>query len=240
MVTPVPASTVLLLRDGSLGLEVFMVRRHQDLAFMAGAHVFPGGRVDEADYVDDVNYRADENWCDGFDHAARQLPGIEPRLALAYHVAAVREVFEEAGVLLARERSVRPGGIMSAARAQLAGCRQRVLTEAGSFRSIIEDEGLQLALDSLVVCAHWVTPARLSRRFDTLFFAARMPAGQTASHDNGETVEGLWVAPRHASEKDLLLPPPTRITLEEIRRFETVDALLAWYPGRPIERREPL
>ena len=85
-----------------------------------------------------------------------------------------------------------------------------------------------------------MTPARLLRRFDTLFFAARMPDGQAASHDNGETVEGLWVAPRSASETDLFLPPPTRITLEEIQRFETVDALLAWYPGRPVERREPV
>jgi 8-oxo-dGTP pyrophosphatase MutT (NUDIX family) len=213
-----------------------MVRRHPDLAFMGGAHVFPGGRVDEADYVDPTE---DESWCDGFDHASRQLPGIESRLALAYHVAAVREVFEEAGVLLAHDRNVRRGGIASAARARLAGYRQRVLADAGSFRGIVEGAGLRLALDSLVVCAHWVTPARLSRRFDTLFFAARMPAGQAASHDNGETVESLWVAPRSAAEKNLLLPPPTRITLEEIQRFETVAALLAWYLGRPVERREP-
>jgi 8-oxo-dGTP pyrophosphatase MutT (NUDIX family) len=236
MPPPFPASTVLLLRDGAAGLEVFMVRRHQDLAFMGGAHVFPGGRVDEADGD------ADESWCDGIEHAARQLPGIERRLALAYHVAAVREVFEEAGVLLARDRSGRPSGIATIAggdQAQLSVYRQRVLAAAAAFRGIVEAGGLRLALDNLVVCAHWVTPARLSRRFDTLFFAARMPAGQTASHDNGETVESLWVAPRLASEEDLLLPPPTRITLEEIRRFESVDALLAWYAGRPIERRVP-
>jgi 8-oxo-dGTP pyrophosphatase MutT (NUDIX family) len=214
-----------------------MVRRHQDLAFMGGAHVFPGGRVDEADYVDP---KADASWCDGFEHAVRQLPGIEPRLALAHHVAAVREVFEEAGVLLARDPTAEPGGIAKATTARLAGYRQRVLADAESFRGIIEGEGLRLALDSLVVCAHWVTPARLSRRFDTLFFAVRMPAGQTASHDNGETVESLWVAPRQASEKDLLLPPPTRVTLDEIQRFETVDRLLTWFPGRSIERREPL
>src|SRR4029077_9107853 len=135
---------------------------------------------------------------------------IEPRLALAHHVAALREVFEEAGVLLAHDRSARPGGVASAARAQGAGNRQRVLADAGSFRGIVEGAGLRLALDSLVACAHWVKPARLSRRFETLFFAARMPAGQAASHDDGETVEGLWVAPRSASEKELLLPLPTR------------------------------
>ena len=227
-----------------------MVRRHPDLAFMGGAHVFPGGRVDDADYGDYVDprdprdHRADEGWCDGVDHAVRQLPQVEPRLALAHHVAAVREVFEEAGVLLAHDRRGPFHEIESAARARLDAHRLQVLADARAFRGIIESEGLRLALDSLVVCAHWVTPARLARRFDTLFFATRMPAGQTASHDDGETVEGLWVAPRQAIEnkahKALLLPPPTRITLEEIQRFETVDALLAWYPGQAIERREPL
>ena len=208
---------------------------------MGGAHVFPGGRVDDADYID----RADEGWCDGIDHAVRQLLQIEPRLALAHHVAAVREVFEEAGVLLARDRSGRPGGIESGTRARLAA--QRRQADARAFRGIVEGEGLRLALDSLVACAHWVTPARLARRFDTLFFATRMPPGQIASHDEGETVEGLWVSPRHAVEEaapggnhGLVLPLPTRIVLSEIRQFETVDALLAWYPGRALERREPL
>src|SRR3954469_10131484 len=93
---PRPASTVVVLRDASSGPEVFMVRRHADTAFMGGAHVFPGGRVDAADRD------GDRVWCDGVDHAVAQLPAVEPVDAVAYHVAAARELFEEAGVLLAR------------------------------------------------------------------------------------------------------------------------------------------
>ena len=94
--TPRPAATVVVLRDGPAGPEVFMVRRHEGTAFMGGAHVFPGGRVDAADGD------ADASWCDGIEHATRQLDGLPPAEALAYHVAAARELFEEAGVLLAR------------------------------------------------------------------------------------------------------------------------------------------
>src|SRR5215212_8238773 len=91
-----PAATVVVLRDGPAGPEVFMVRRHEDTAFMGGAHVFPGGRVDS------VDRDADESWCDGMVHAAAQLDGLEKSEAVAYHVAAARELFEEAGVLLGR------------------------------------------------------------------------------------------------------------------------------------------
>src|SRR6476620_2311671 len=93
---PRPAATVVVLRDSSAGPEVFMVRRHEGTAFMGGAHVFPGGRADAADGD------ADAGWCDGLDHAARQLEHLPRADALAYHVAATRELFEEAGVLLAR------------------------------------------------------------------------------------------------------------------------------------------
>src|SRR5262249_11739919 len=95
---PRPASTVVILRDAAAGPEVFMVRRHEGTAFMGGAHVFPGGRVDAAD-----NDGSDA-WCDGVAEAARQLPGVDRAQAVAYHVAAARELFEEAGVLLARDR----------------------------------------------------------------------------------------------------------------------------------------
>src|SRR5690348_563781 len=99
---PRPASTVILLRDGASGAgpEVFLVRRHEGTAFMGGAHVFPGGRVDEADR--DV---AEPSWCDGVDVAMHQLDLLPAVDAVAFHVAAIRELFEEAGVLLARDRS---------------------------------------------------------------------------------------------------------------------------------------
>ncbi|HMB79260.1 MAG TPA: hypothetical protein VKI43_04310, partial [Vicinamibacterales bacterium] len=142
---PRPAATVVVLRDGPAGPEVFMVRRHADTAFMGGAHVFPGGRVDAADG------NADGAWCDGIEHAARQLNGLPAAEALAYHVAAARELFEEAGVLLARH----PGGdFVSLAGAEdherLKQDRTRVHEGQTTLRAVIEREGLHLALDALV------------------------------------------------------------------------------------------
>src|SRR5207237_7560669 len=139
-----PAATVVVLRDCPAGPEVFMVRRHEGTAFMGGAHVFPGGRVDAADAS------ADATWCDGIAHAIAQLPSVPPAEATAYHVAAARELFEEAGVLLARDRS---GAFVS-----LAGPdhdrfkRARHAVHAGStpLRAVVDMQGSRLALDALV------------------------------------------------------------------------------------------
>src|SRR5690349_18603356 len=161
--TPIrPAATVIVVRDSPSGPEVFMVRRHHAVAFMAGAHVFPGGRVDEADRA------ADESWCDGVEHARDQLRDLPPVDALSFHIAAARELFEEAGVLLARDRS---GAFVA-----LAGTadhdrfkqhRESVHNHARSFRDVVEGEGLRLALEALISFAHWVTPPVDTRRFDT-------------------------------------------------------------------------
>src|SRR3954465_6407772 len=144
-----PAATVVVLRDGPAGPEVFMVRRHEGTAFMGGAHVFPGGRVDAADGD------ADADWCDGLDHAAGQLEHLPRADALAYNVAAIRELFEEAGVLLARHPD---GDFVSLATAadheRLKADRSRVLEKTTTLRAVIEREGLRLALDALVLFAH--------------------------------------------------------------------------------------
>ena len=171
---PRPASTVVLLRDaaGSAGRpEVFLVRRHQNTAFMGGAHVFPGGRVEEGD-----RNVAESTWCDGLDAALRQLGAVPPVEAVAFHVAAVRELFEEAGVLLARDRS---GFFVSLAkddeRARFKTYSADVHAGSRSLRDVIEREKLRLALDALVPFAHWVTPPIDVRQFDTRFFLARVP-----------------------------------------------------------------
>src|SRR3954469_5687241 len=132
---PRPASTVVVLRDAASGPEVFLVRRHEGTAFMGGAHVFPGGRVDAGDHC------GDGTWCDGIDHAAAQLRGIERQLAIAYHVAAARELFEEAGVLLARTPT---HDHFVQDRADIHGGR-------ATLRAIMAREGLRLALDSLIL-----------------------------------------------------------------------------------------
>jgi 8-oxo-dGTP pyrophosphatase MutT (NUDIX family) len=233
-----PAATVVVLRDGPGGPEVFMVRRHEDTAFMGGAHVFPGGRVDAADAD------GDDQWCDGIAHAARQLDSLPASEAVAYHVAAARELFEEAGVLLARHPN---GDFVSLAGAEdherLKQDRARVHGAHTSLRAVIERERLRLALDALVLFAHWVTPPVDARQFDTRFFMTRVPPHQTPAHDDTETTHSLWVRPVDAIAQsvkgDIVLPPPTWSTLRELEPFESVEEALAWARRRTVVRRMP-
>ena len=233
-----PAATVLVLRDSPAGPEVFMVRRHEGTAFMGGAHVFPGGRVDAADA--DGN----DSWSDGIAHAAQQLDGLPATEAIAYHVAAARELFEEAGVLLARHPN---GDFVSLAGAadhdRLKADRPRVHGGATSLRAVIEREHLRLALDALVLFSHWVTPPIDSRQFDTRFFMTRVPPHQTPAHDDTETTHSLWVRPAEAIAQsmrdEIVLPPPTWSTLRELEPFASVEDALSWARQRPVIRRMP-
>jgi len=229
---------VVVLRDSPAGPEVFMVRRHEGTAFMGGAHVFPGGRVDPADGD------AADSWCDGIDAAVAQLDGLPREQALAYHVAAARELFEEAGVLLARHAN---GNYVSltgpADHERLKGDRVRVHEGQTSMRAVIEREGLRLALDSLVLFAHWVTPPIDTRQFDTRFFMTRVPPHQTPAHDETETTHSLWARPTDAIaqsvNQEIVLPPPTWSTLREIEPFASVEDALAWARRRTVVRRMP-
>ena len=237
-----PASTVLVLRDSAAGPEVFMVRRHEDTAFMGGAHVFPGGRVDAADRDAAL---VDDTWCDGIAHATEQLGAMPEVEAVAYHVAAARELFEEAGVLLARDAS---GEFVSLAgaddHARFKSYRSDVHRGRSTLRDVLEREGLRLALDTLIHFAHWVTPPSDTRRFDTRFFVTRVPPHQTPVHDDTETTHSTWVTAAAAIEKakvnDIVLPPPTWTTLREIERRTTVADALAWARARHVVRREPV
>jgi 8-oxo-dGTP pyrophosphatase MutT (NUDIX family) len=238
---PLPASTVVLLQDAGGELQVFMVRRHDALAFMGGAFVFPGGRVEASDR------EADASWCAGIQAGALRLAQCEADDAVAFHVAAVRELFEEAGVLLVRGGAgtgSRSGGQDANGPDGLIELRNQIAAGTIGFRAAIDQAGLRLDLDALVPCAHWITPPRMTRRFDTWFFAARMPADQHAAHDAGETVEGVWMAPATALARadggEIDLPVPTRHTLHELARFRSVDAALDAFRGRRIECHAPL
>jgi len=235
---PRPAATVVVLRDSPNGPEVFMVRRHTDTAFMGGAYVFPGGRVDPND-DDDA-----DAWCDGAAHAVAQLPDVDRDAAVAYHVAAVRELFEEAGVLLARDPGARFVSLADAnAQARFSGYRADVHSGLTTFRTVVEAERLRLALDALVRFAHWVTPPIDTRQFDTRFFMTRIPPDQTPAHDDRETTDSDWITPREAIARaqrdDFVLPPPTWTTLRELEPFRSVDEALAWARGRRVVRRMP-
>lgn len=206
-----------------------MVRRHDDNAFMGGAHVFPGGRVDAGD-----RDAAGASWCDGIDAAAARLGDLPAAEAVAFYVAAARELFEEAGVLLAKPDTTE----------DFKQYRAEVHTGSLRLREVIEREHLRLALDALVPFAHWLTPPVDVRRFDTRFFMTRVPPDQTPAHDETETTDSAWLRPAEAltlaANDDIILPPPTWTTLRELERFRSVEDALAWARQRRIVRRAPL
>lgn len=225
-----------------------MVRRHEGTAFMGGAHVFPGGRVDAADHD------SDESWCDGVAQARSSAVRLEGDPAYAstrgaddavsYHVAAARELFEEAGVLLARTADGSFVSLAGAAdHARFREWRHQVHDGKTTLRAVVERERLRVALDVLVLFAHWVTPPIDTRQFDTRFFMTRVPPRQTPAHDETETTHSTWIRPADAIAQaiagDIVLPPPTWTTLREIEPFGSVDHTLAWARTREIVRRMP-
>jgi len=233
-----PAATVIVLRDTRAGLEVFLVRRHQAIAFMAGAHVFPGGRVDDHDRS------ADASWCDGLTDARAKIPGVAADDAVAFQVAAARELFEEAGVLLARPSNGEYVSLAASAdQERFKNHRAELNAGRRTLQEIIATERLRLALDAHVHYAHWVTPPLDIRRFDTRFFVTRVPPHQSPVHDDHEATDSVWIRPAAAiaavAGDEIVLPPPTRATLRELERFTSVEAALTWARARTVYRREP-
>ena len=206
--TPRQAATLLLLRDGADGLEVLMTSRHEAAGFAAGALVFPGGKVEPTD-------GALAACCAG----AAALDAV----ALVLRVAAIRETFEECGILLAREA----GALLSAA--ALAALLARHGKSAAGFAALAA--GLELATDHLVPYAHWITPVDQPKRFDTHFFLAPAAPGQIAVHDGREAVDAVWTTPRAAlagaDAGRIKLVFATRMNLVKLARSATVAAALA-------------
>jgi 8-oxo-dGTP pyrophosphatase MutT (NUDIX family) len=218
-VDPVDAATVLLIRDSAYGIEVFMVVRHRNIEFAGGALVFPGGKVDPEDSDQSLEGR-------------RGMKGTLPSRLMALRVAAIRETFEEASVLLARVRGsdtlIGPG------------LQDRIVEQyrdplyAGdvTMADIVTAENLELACDLLVPFSHWITPITQPKRFDTHFFLAPVPAQMTALHDGTESVESIWVRPAvaiadaEAGQRSVMFP--TRMNLNVLGRSDkTADAVQA-------------
>lgn len=219
-----PAATVVLLRDGGAGPEVLLLRRHRASGFVPGAFVFPGGRVDAADADPRLAERAD-----GLD--GRDEPGA------AYWIAAAREAFEEAGVLLARDAAGRP--LPDAGRdATLAGWRDALLAGRVSLGGVLDALGARLALHDVVYCAHWITPVAEPRRYDTRFFLARLPDGCGVHIHDREVTEAAWLTPADALERfragRLPMVFPTVATLESLAPYAGVAEALAAFRGRPV------
>ena len=225
-IIPLPAATVTLVRDSARGPEVLMMRRNLQSGFVPGAHVFPGGALDEAD--DAPALRA---LCAGLaEDEANRILGVAGG-GLAYWAAAIRESFEEAGVLVAYGD---PRHLLALDRAEEAGRfrAHRHALNAGErdFIEIVREEGLLLAADQLVYFSHWITPVTAPRRYDTRFFIAVAPPEQEPLHDNQETISHLWVRPadaldRHRQDRFSMRLPTVR-TLEEFAAYDSVASLM--------------
>src|SRR5471032_281374 len=228
-VAPRPASTILLLRDSKITtgeIEVFMMVRHYEIDFNSGALVFPGGSVDKGDQ--EIIARPElYSGGEGLDASA-----------LSFRIAAIRETFEESGILLARARESktlvdarRAGEIEAVSRAAL--CEGKI-----SFLRVLTDNGLLLALDELVPYAHWITPEGMPKRFDTWFFLAAAPPEQAGAHDGKESTDSIWVSPREAlaggESGRFKLPFPTTRNLIRLGQHRSVKAALDDARGKAV------
>jgi 8-oxo-dGTP pyrophosphatase MutT (NUDIX family) len=238
-VVPAPAATVVLLRDRPAGsVDVLLMQRHHKSKFAAGDYVFPGGKLEADDNPDDA-----VRWCAGLDlaGAARTL-GLEhaPATALGYWIGAIRETFEEAGVLLATTAA---GGPVRLPPARIAEYRRAIQADNRAFWTMIRDEKLVLATDRLVYFAHWVTPADMPLRFDTRFFAAPMPEGQDAVGDDHEMISLRWLSPPEALDAhrrgEISLRNPTVRNLMLFEGAASVADALGRLHGREVTTIRP-
>ena len=206
----------MILRDTNVAFEVFMVKRHQEIDFASGALVFPGGKLDVQDSNPALLATCSEQ---NFD--LNQL---------AVRICGIRETFEEAGILLARDNI--DGKIIGAARcSQLVDWYREPLHNRDiTLLEIVRKENLTLACDELVLFAHWVTPSYFSRRFDAFFFIAKAPLEQIASHDKIESVDSVWITPNaalnDANEGRKTIVFATRMNLQKLTYFQSTSALI--------------
>lgn len=218
------AATVLLLREGGSGMEIFMVQRHHEIEFSSGALVFPGGSMDPGDR---------EIAADPALVADRSLDAD----AAAIRIGGIRETFEESGIMLARPR----GSLALIQAAQLAALdEQRGALDEGkvSFADILRQHTLLPAIDLLVPFAHWITPVNLPKRFDTHFLLALAPADQIGKHDGRESVDSVWLSPKAALDSAASgrfnLPFPTIRNLIKLDKLGTAQAAMDFARATPV------
>jgi 8-oxo-dGTP pyrophosphatase MutT (NUDIX family) len=230
---PRDAATVVLLRDGDRGtggIEAYLLRRVTGMAFAGGMTVFPGGSVDVADEVLDTPWTGPPPalWARRF--------GTDEALARALVCAAVRETFEEAGVLLASRHP--DGGLPDTAGDDWEAERAALEGRAQSLSELLMRRGLVLRADLLRAWSHWITPVSEPRRFDTRFFVAALPESQLTRHVGGEADQVQWMRPADAvaahRRGELPMLPPTAVTLDEMSAYPRVEAVLAAADERTI------
>ncbi len=214
------AATVMLLRDSSQGLEIFLLKRHGLSDVLGGAYVFPGGKVDGADAELDADAHLDQ--AAPALHASLNEPEIDAPTASGLYVAAIREAFEECGILFAH----------GASQAQATGARA-LSREGYAFDEVLSQMQLRLQTQSLAPWSRWITPrvpSVMNKRFDTRFFVAACPVDQVAIHDNHEATESIWLTPRAALEQyrngQIELAPPQIMSLAHLLRLGNVQAVM--------------
>jgi 8-oxo-dGTP pyrophosphatase MutT (NUDIX family) len=224
-----PAATLILARQHAGELQAYLLRRSMNHRFMPGFFVFPGGLVDSADCDDDF-------WMARLDVSPQKLSArlgreLDGSLALRYAVAAIRETFEEAGILFAAT-----AGVGSAALKRAEERRRRERLPPDWLRQEVAAEGWTLTVSALRPWAHWITPVGMLRRFDTRFFIAVLPEGQNGRPDLRETTEGRWIGARQALAQNLdgrtPLSPPTLVTLHELAGHASLEHLEQGLPQR--------
>ncbi len=225
---PRAAATVVMLRDAPEGLQVFLLRRHGNSDVLGGAYVFPGGKVDAGD----ASLAQHLDQAPSALHAALGEPELDLPQATGFYVAALREAFEESGVLFA-------AGADAAQQQQAAA----LLRAGRPFDAVLAELGLQLDTRSVLPWSRWITPRMPSvsnKRFDTRFFVAAAPAAQTARHDEVETTASIWLPPRTALQQywagEIALAPPQIMSLAHLARHGSVADVLA----EARSRRPPL
>lgn len=230
-----PAATVVLMRDGAEGVETLLLRRARTAGFVPGAYVFPGGRVDRADAEPDIVAHLDG--LDAETAATRlELADGDPP-ALAYYLAALREAFEETGILVGR-RPDGSGPATAAESPEVDAVRNGLMEDRIGFAEALERMGCRLDGGAVEYLAHWITPEPEPRRYDTRFFAARVREGAQAIVDAREMTDAVWLTPeaalRRNEERTLPMVFPTLHTLRDLRAFDDVDAVLSALSKRRI------
>ncbi|MFN7054685.1 NUDIX hydrolase [Hyphomonas sp.] len=220
------SATILLLREAAPAPQVLMVKRHYEIDFAAGALVFPGGKAAAGDT--DPGW---DDWTDG-DYGPVQQDA---------RIAAIREAFEESGILLARHSKARgPGAPLVGADLALELAPHRAAVDRGEqpFLDLMREHGLVLALDSLIHFGHWITPVMMPKRFDTHFYVAPAPSGQVAAHDGRETTDAVWLSASDALAQEksgqATIIFPTRMNLVKLARANSLADAQARFAAEPV------
>jgi len=221
-----PASTVILVRENS-GLEVYMTKRNVNLGFLGGFYVFPGGRRDEADFSEEALNRM---WARDLETKTRAIESDEKiEEKLGYYASAIREVFEEIGILMVCDKQGKRVELNSELKNELTRMRTMLHKREIGFMDVLKEFDFYYDSDSLIWFAHWITPKTSPKRFDTQFFIGKIPQGQEPKSFSEEIDFELWIKPKEALEKwrkaEMHMIPPTIASLDRLTRFSGVKEL---------------